>query len=503
MQVSGSRIVALVFFFANVYELPNAASSPPLMSRERLVPLIVAVALFMENMDSTVIATSLPAIAADIGSSPLELKLAITSYLLALAIFIPASGWMADRFGARTIFRTAIAVFMIGSIGCALSHSLWHFVIARFLQGVGGAMMSPVGRLVLIRTVGKHKLIGAMALLTMPALVGPMLGPALGGFITTYASWHWIFLINIPIGLLGITLVSLFFENLRAEISEPFDLLGLVLIGLGVGGLAFGLTVIGIKLVPASVTMGLVAGGAMATLAYVVRARGMAAPVIDLTLFRLATFRAGVAGGFIFRVGAGALPFLLPLLMQLGFGMTPFQSGLVTLSTAVGAMMMKSAVPPILRRAGFRNVLTWNALVAAAMLAACAAFTHATPVPVMIAVLLAGGFFRSLQFTSVNVIAYAEVEPARMSRATSLVAVAQQLSQSVGVALGALALETVLRINGQTGLTAEDFPPAFLLVGLVSASSILLFARMPADAGAEMADRRPAMSGPDEEQKAA
>ncbi len=502
MQVS-ARTVALVFFFADVYELPNAASSPPPMNRERLVPLIVAVALFMENMDSTVIATSLPAIAADIGSSPLELKLAITSYLLALAIFIPASGWMADRFGARTIFRTAIAVFMIGSIGCALSQSLWHFVIARFFQGMGGAMMSPVGRLVLIRTVGKHKLIGAMALLTMPALVGPMLGPALGGFITTYASWHWIFLINIPIGLLGITLVSLFFENLRAEISEPFDLLGLVLIGLGVGGLAFGLTVIGIKLVPASVTMGLVAGGAMATLAYVMRARGMAAPVIDLTLFRLATFRAGVAGGFIFRVGAGALPFLLPLLMQLGFGMTPFQSGLVTLSTAVGAMMMKSAVPPILRRVGFRNVLTWNALVAAVMLSACAAFTQATPVPVMIAVLLAGGFFRSLQFTSVNVIAYAEVEPARMSRATSLVAVAQQLSQSVGVALGALALETVLRINGQTGLTAEDFPPAFLLVGLVSASSILLFARMPADAGAEMADRRPAVSGPDEEQKAA
>jgi EmrB/QacA subfamily drug resistance transporter len=502
MQVS-ARIVALAFFFTNVYEFPNAASSPPPMSRERLVPLIVAVALFMENMDSTVIATSLPAIAADIGSSPLELKLAITSYLLALAIFIPASGWMADRFGARTIFRTAIAVFMIGSIGCALSHSLWHFVIARFLQGTGGAMMSPVGRLVLIRTVGKHKLIGAMALLTMPALIGPMIGPALGGFITTYASWHWIFLINIPIGLLGITLVSLFFENLRADISEPFDLLGLVLIGLGVGGLAFGLTVTGIKLVPAGVTLGLVAGGAIATLAYVVRARGMAAPVIDLTLFRLATFRAGVVGGFIFRIGAGALPFLLPLLMQLGFGMTPFQSGLVTLSTAVGAMMMKSAVPPILRRAGFRNVLTWNALVAAVMLAACAAFTHATPVPVMIAVLLAGGFFRSLQFTSINVIAYAEVEPARMSRATSLVAVAQQLSQSVGVAVGALALETVLRFKGQTGLTAEDFPPAFLLVGLVSASSIPLFARMPADAGAEMADRRPAVSSQDEEQKAA
>ena len=473
------------------------------MSRERLVPLIVAVALFMENMDSTVIATSLPAIAADIGSSPLELKLAITSYLLALAIFIPASGWMADRFGARTIFRTAIAVFMLGSIGCALSDSLWHFVIARFFQGMGGAMMSPVGRLVLIRTVGKRNLVNAMALLTMPALIGPMLGPALGGFITTYASWHWIFLINLPIGFLGIVLVSVFFENLRGDISEPFDLLGLVLIGLGVGGLAFGMTVTGIKLVPAGVAAGLILGGAAATFAYVVRARGMAAPVIDLKLFRLATFRAGVVGGFIFRIGAGALPFLLPLLMQLGFGMTPFQSGLVTLSTAVGAMMMKSAVPRILRRVGFRNVLTWNALIAAAMLAACAAFSQGTPVAVMIAVLLAGGFFRSLQFTSVNVIAFAEVEPARMSRATSLVAVAQQLSQSVGVALGAQALETVLRFRGQHALAAADFPPAFLLVGLVSASSILLFARLSPDAGAEMADRRPAAAGPDDEKEAA
>jgi EmrB/QacA subfamily drug resistance transporter len=473
------------------------------MTRERLVPLIVAVALFMENMDSTVIATSLPAIAADIGSSPLELKLAITSYLLALAIFIPASGWMADRFGARTIFRTAIAVFMIGSIGCALSTSLWHFVIARFFQGMGGAMMSPVGRLVLIRTVGKRKLVDAMALLTMPALIGPMLGPALGGFITTYASWHWIFLINIPIGLLGITLVSLFFENLRAEIIEPFDLLGLVLIGFGVGGLAFGMTVTGIRLVPPGVVIGLVAGGAAATLAYVLRARGMPAPVIDLTLFRLATFRAGVVGGFIFRIGAGALPFLLPLLMQLGFGMTPFQSGLVTLSTAVGAMMMKSAVPRILRRIGFRNVLTWNALVASVMMAGCATFTHSTPVPAMIAILLAGGFFRSLQFTSVNVIAYAEVEAARMSRATSLVAVAQQLSQSVGVAVGAMVLETILYFNGQQRLVAEDFPLAFLVVGLVSASAIPLFAKLPPDAGAEMADRKVIATGRDDEQKAA
>jgi EmrB/QacA subfamily drug resistance transporter len=474
-----------------------------MIARERLVPLIVAVALFMENMDSTVIATSLPAIAADIGSSPLELKLAITSYLLALAIFIPASGWAADRFGARTVFRTAIAVFMVGSIGCALSDSLWHFVIARFFQGMGGAMMSPVGRLVLVRTVGKRNLVDAMALLTMPALIGPMLGPALGGFITTYATWHWIFLINIPIGIIGITLVSIFFENLRSDIREPFDLIGLILIGLGVGGLAFGLTVTGIRLVPASVTVALIAAGTTATFAYVVRSRGMAAPVIDLKLFGLATFRAGVVGGFIFRIGAGALPFLLPLLMQLGFGMTPFQSGLTTLSTAVGAMMMKSAVPRILRRVGFRNVLTWNALIAAAMLAACAAFTHATPVAVMIVVLLAGGFFRSLQFTSVNAIAFAEVEPGRASRATALVAVGQQLSQSIGVAAGALALETVLAVKGETMLGAADFPPAFLAVALISACSILLFARLSPEAGAEMAERhRGGAAAPSEKEAA-
>jgi EmrB/QacA subfamily drug resistance transporter len=460
------------------------------MTRERLVPLIVAVALFMENMDSTVISTSLPAIAADIGSSPLELKLAITSYLLALAIFIPASGSMADRFGARTIFRTAIAVFMVGSIGCALSHSLTHFVIARFFQGMGGAMMSPVGRLVLIRTVGRQNLVDAMSLLTMPALIGPMLGPPLGGFITTYATWHWIFLINLPIGLLGIFLVTRFVENVRGDTVEPFDFLGMTLVGLGVGGLAFGLTVTGINFVPKSVIAALIIGGAAATWGYIIHARRVAAPVIDLSLFKLPTFRAGVGGGFIFRVGAGALPFLLPLLLQIGFGRTPFQSGLITLSTAAGAMMMKWAVPRILRKVGFRNALTWNSLVASVMLMACAFFTATTPVVAMVAILLLGGFFRSLQFTSVNTIAYAEIEPQRMSRATSLVAVAQQLSQSVGVAVGALVVETVLHLRGHAMLSAADFPPAFVVVGLIAASSTFMFATMPPDAGADMAGRR-------------
>jgi MFS family permease len=228
----------------------------------------------------------------------------------------------------------------------------------------------------------------------------------------------------------------------------------------------------------------------------------MPAPIIDFSLLKLATFRASVAGGFLFRIGVGAAPFLLPLLMQLGFGMTPFQSGLITLSSAVGAMMMKWAVPRVLRRIGFRNALTWNGLIASILLGACAAFTGTTPIWAMVAVLVAGGFFRSLQFTSVNAIAFAEVEPERISRATALVAVAQQVSQSVGVAVGALALETVLRFKGETVLTAPDFPPAFLLVGLLSASSVILFARLPADAGAEMADRK-ALPAPDEKRQAA
>jgi EmrB/QacA subfamily drug resistance transporter len=462
------------------------------LERERLIPLIVAVALFMENMDSTVIATSLTAIAADIGTRPLALKLAITSYLLALAIFIPASGWVADRFGARNVFRAAIGVFMVGSIGCALSQSLGHFVVARFIQGMGGAMMSPVGRLVLMRTIEKRKLIDAMALVTMPALIGPVVGPALGGFITTYATWHWIFLINIPIGLIGILLVTVFFDRLRFPPLERFDFTGLMLVGLGVGGLSFGMTIAGMGLVPAAVTALLLGAGLLAVLLYVVRARRIAAPVVDLSLFRLPTFRAGVTGGFLFRVGVGALPFLLPLLMQLGFHMTPFESGLVTLSSSVGALIMKSAAARIVKWLGFRTVLIWNGLLAAMMIAACATFSPAMPVAVMIAILLVGGFFRSLEFTGLNVIAFAEVDSARLSRATSLTAMGQQLSQTAGVAIGALALETILGARSETHLTAADFPLAFLVVAAISATSLVLFARMPADAGAEMANRKPA-----------
>ncbi|HZQ12016.1 MAG TPA: MFS transporter [Pseudolabrys sp.] len=462
------------------------------MPRDRIVPLIIAVALFMENMDSTVIATSLPAIAGAIGSNPLALKLAVTSYLLSLAIFIPASGWTADRFGARTVFRAAIAVFVLGSIGCALSGSLSDFVIARIVQGMGGAMMTPVGRMVLVRTIPKRELVGAMAWVTTPALIGPVLGPPVGGFITTYATWHWIFIINVPIGLLGIALATRYIDDIRAQDHERFDIVGMVLAGLGIAGIAFGASVLGLNFLPWWIVVALVAGGGVFLVAYCAHARHTDNPALDLTLFRLPTFFASVVGGFIFRLGLGALPFLLPLMLQLGFGMTPFQSGLITFATAFGAMGMKWATASILRRFGFRTILTINSVISAGFLAVCAFFTAATPVLVMSLLLFVGGFFRSLQFTSINTLAYAEVEPDRVSRATSIVSVAQQLAISAGVALGALAVDATLRIKGDPTLNADAFPPAFLAVALISALSVLIFVRLAPDAGAEMADRLPA-----------
>ncbi len=460
------------------------------MRRDRIVPLIIAVALFMEHMDSTVIATSLPAIAADIGTNPLALKLAVTSYLLSLAIFIPASGWVADRFGTRTVFTMAIAVFVVGSVGCALSNSLTDFVFARIVQGMGGAMMTPVGRLVLVRSIPKRELVSAMAWVTVPALVGPLIGPPVGGFITTYASWHWIFIINVPIGILGIILATSFIDNLRAPERERFDVIGMILAGLGIAGLAFGLSILGLNFLPWTIVAALMAGGAVFVTAYLVHARRTPNPALDLTLFRVQTFRASITGGFVFRIGIGALPFLLPLLLQVGFGMSPFQSGLITFSGAAGAITMKIAAAAILRRFGFRLVLVVNALVSAAFLAVCATFTQATPVATMVALLLVGGFFRSLQFTCINAIAYADVQTARMSRATALVSVAQQLAISAGVAFGALAVELTVELRGGP-LQADAFPPAFLAVAAISAVSALIFMRLPPEAGAELAARTP------------
>src|SRR5258706_1162099 len=371
------------------------------MNKQRLIPLIVATALFMENMDSTVIATSLPAIAADIGTSPLRLKLAITSYVVSLAVFIRASGWTADRFGARMVFSIAIAVFMIGSIGCALSTSVTPFVIARILQGVGGAMMTPVGRLVLLRSIDKRALVNAMAWVTVPALVGPVIGPPLGGFITTYFSWHWIFLINIPIGLIGIFMALRYIDPIRSENPERFDLYGLVLAGIGLGGIAFGLSVAGLNLLPWTVVGALVVVGSISITLFVIYARPTRSPGLGFSLVRLPTLRASIIGGFLFRLGIGALPFLLPLLIQVGFGLSPFRSRLGTVSSAVGAMGMKTLAARIIRTFGFRNIMVINAGVSSLFLAASALFTVSTPLLLIMIILVVGGFFRSLQFTAI------------------------------------------------------------------------------------------------------
>jgi len=460
------------------------------MKKERLIPLIVATALFMENMDSTVIATSLPAIAADIGTSPLTLKLAITSYLLSLAVFIPASGWTADRFGARLVFSLAVAVFMIGSIGCALSSSVNHFVIARILQGAGGAMMTPVGRLVLLRSIDKSALVNAMAWVTVPALVGPVIGPPLGGFITTYFSWHWIFLINIPIGLLGIFMALRYIDPIRSENPERFDLYGLVLAGIGLGGIAFGLSVAGLNLLPWTIVAALIAVGSISMTLYVIHARRTGSPVLDFSLLRLQTLRASIVGGFLFRLGIGALPFLLPLLMQVGFGLSPFKSGLVTFASAVGAMGMKTLAARIIRTFGFRNIMVVNAIVSSLFLAASALFTASTPLLLIMIILVVGGFFRSLQFTAINTVAYAEVEPAQMSRATTLVSVNQQLAISAGVAVGAFSVEATMMLRHVSELTAAEFPPAFIVVAIISAASTYFFWQMPDDAGHEISGRK-------------
>jgi len=461
------------------------------MTNARLVPMIVAVALFMDNMDSTVIATSLPAIAADIGTSPLTLKLAVTSYLLSLAVFIPMSGWTADRFGARTVFRAAIAVFVLGSIGCALSGSIAQFVMARIVQGMGGAMMTPVGRLVLVRTVDRRELVNAMAWVSIPAMIGPLMGPPLGGFITTYFSWHWIFLINVPIGLVGIVLVTRYIENVRAEAREGFDAVGMVLSGIAVAGLTFGLSVAGFEIVPWPVVVAILLTGAVAAALYIAYARRVPAPILDFSLLKLPTFRASLVGGFMFRIGVGAMTFLLPLLLQVGFNLTPLRSGLITFTSTLGALFMKAAAPRMLKRFGFRQVLIWNAILGGLSISLCAIFRDSTPSWVMIGILMLGGFFRSLQFTSINALAYAEVPTSRMSRATALAAVGQQVSLATGVAIGALTVEIVVRMKDQATIMASDFPPGFLLVGLIAASSALIFMLLPPNAGAEMANRVP------------
>ena len=456
------------------------------MQRTVLIPLIVACALFMENMDSTVITTSLPAIATDIRESPLALKLALTSYLVSLAVFIPISGWVADRHGSRSVFAAAIVVFMGGSLLCAASGTLTAFVISRFLQGIGGAMMVPVGRLVLMRAVPKRNYVAALNYLTIPALLGPVTGPALGGAITLYFHWRWIFLINVPISVLGLFLVLRHIPNVREPDMPAFDLRGFALSSVGLSVLMLGFSALGGHLLPVTAAAACIVIGTMTLMAYGWHARRTQHPVVDLRLLKLPTFRNGVLVGGVFRAGLGATPFLLPLLFQIGFGLNPLRSGILTCATAVGAMFMKTITVFILRRFGFRTVLSVNGVAASAIVVAFGLFTATTPHVVIAAVLLVSGCLRSLQFTALNAISFADIAPQNMSQAASVSSMAQRLSQSVGIAAGAYFLQLSSVVQNHATIVTADFWPAFLGIGLISVAAPLLHLRLPPEAGIEV-----------------
>lgn len=466
----------------------------------RIVPLVLAVALFMEQMDSNVISTSLPAIAADIGTSPIALKLALTAYLVALAAFIPISGWMADRFGAKNVFRAAIAVFVVGSVACAASNSLASFVVSRFLQGMGGAMMTPVGRLVLIRSTPRSELVSAMAWLTIPAMVGPLIGPPVGGFITTFFTWHWIFLINVPIGLLGIWFATRFLPDNDERILKPLDWPGFFLSGIAMSGVVFGLSVVSLPALPPFIGLATLAVGLICAVFYIAHAKRAKHPLLDLTLFNNQVFRSAVFGGSVFRLGIGAIPFLLPLMFQLGFGLSPFQSGMMTFVSAIGAISMKFGAKRVFNLFGFRRTLMYGSLISAGFIAANGLFFPQTPYGIIIGFLLIGGFFRSLFFTGVNALAFAEIPDEKTSQATPITAVAQQVSIALGVALagGILEISTGLR-GAQLQLT--DFHIGFFVVAAVSATAFFWFAKLVPDAGHELSSK--AIAKPKNQERAA
>jgi EmrB/QacA subfamily drug resistance transporter len=449
--------------------------------RAIIVALVVGCAFFMEGLDSTMIAVSLPAMAQSLDQTVLRLNLVIATYLLSLAVFIPVSGWIADRLGARVVFCTAVAIFSAGSALCGLAPNLPLLLAMRVIQGFGGAMMTPVGRLILLRSFPRSELITAMNWMTIPAMIGPTVGPIVGGFMTTWISWRAIFFLNLPIGALGLILALRLFENFRAPSPTRFDLRGFVLCGLGLALLELAIENLGRPIFPGLVGAAFFPAALAILALYGWHARRWQDPVLDLDLLRIRTFRIGTVTGGFCRVGLDAAPFMLPLLFQIGFGMSALQSGLLTFSSSVGAMGVRTLAGPLLRVFGFRRLLAGTACLAAAITAACGLLEATTPVWLIVLIILLSGCIRSVQYLALNAVIYADMPGSLLSKGTSVAGVAQQVARGFGVAVGAALLAV---IAGPTKVTVADFRLAFFLIGLIPLVAAVGFLRLAPGDGA-------------------
>lgn len=463
----------------------------PATSSSRPIALLVAATFFMENLDATVITTALPHMALSFGIVPERMSIGLSAYLLALAVFIPISGWIADRFGPRRVFGSAIIVFTLASALCGLSTTLWQFTAARILQGLGGAMMVPVGRLVVLRATEKRNLVNAIAIITWPGLVAPILGPPVGGFIATYLSWHWIFFLNVPLGVIALAAAFWLIRG-SAEGPRPFDLLGFLLIGIGCSALMISIELA--SQVPLDgFAVGLVFGVGLVTIALAVwHLLRVAHPLVDLSVLRLQSFAVTAGGGSLFRIAINSAPFLLPLLFQVAFGLSAVTSGLLMLALFAGNLGIKPATSWIMRRFGFRNVLVVNGLLVAIGFALCVTFSANTPLWFIASVLFFSGMCRSMQFTALNTIGFAEVAPAAMSGATTLFSLLQQLNASMGIAFGAVALRIPILISGRSSdaPTVSDFRVAFGIISFLALLALIDCARLGTNVGAEVSGYR-------------
>ena len=455
-------------------------------ARQRIVILVVASALFMENMDSTVLVTALPTIAADFSTDPVRLKLALTSYLVSLAVFAPASGWIADRLGARQVFMAAIGLFCLASAGCSLASNLPELVAGRSLQGIGGALMLPIGRLAILRLVPRNELVSAMAWFTMPGLLGPLLGPPIGGFIVTVADWRWIFWINLPVGAAAIVGAWFLMPKFEQRAMPSFDTPGFLMLAVCLPSVVAAEAFLGSGQQALLLTGALIAAAIGSGYLYVRHAKRVAYPVLDLKLLRIPTFKAGMLGGLLFRAGAGATPFLLPLLLQLGLGLSALDSGLTTFAGALGAILMKPLARPTLDRFGFRGVLAFNGMLSACLMMAPILFGVQTPWLLMFGILVVAGTARSLQFTAINTVAVADLPDDRQSQGISFASVVQQVSASLGVTIAAIALDLARLLHGGAGLGAVDFHWAFVAAGGTALLAFPVFIALPAGAGASL-----------------